>query len=272
MSAKIRVFSIAEMAIPVKAALNNAGENIAEEIDIYGITNVEWSDGTTSEGIKHPGCAYYIESDNKKILVDTGVGDFSRIKNLRDKRGDRYYLKEKPEWDIVWQLEQLGVLPEDIDIVINTHLHWDHIGGNKLFKNAKFYVQQADIPYALTAPVYTPHFFKEMRDCVTDISDQIIMLDGDAKITSDIEVCKVGGHTPGSQVVFVETSIGKVVIPGDVFPKYENIDLDWPGPAGNIWNLSELYDAYIKIKNNADVIIPSHDWKVWDKYPNGIIG
>ncbi|WP_373893745.1 N-acyl homoserine lactonase family protein [Virgibacillus sp. CBA3643] len=272
MSITIKALYVSEQAVPVKAVLNNIGSNHPDGITINNISPVEWSDGTVSDGVKHPSSVYYIDNGTKKIIVDTGVGDVLRIKETREKRGDVFYIHSKPEWDLETQLNELGVTPDDIDIVINTHLHWDHIGENSLFKKAKFYVQKDEIPYALKAPGYAPHYFDSMRSCVTDIADQLVLLDGDAGITDGVDVWKVGGHSPGSQVVAVKTDKGVVALTADVIPKYDNWNHDWPGPAGNIWNLTELVQAHQTLKQKADIVIPGHDWRVWEVYEDGIIG
>ena len=271
MGITVRALCIAEMAVPVTAVLNNIGATIPLDVSIEGITKVEWSDGTVTNGVKHPGCVYLISGGAKRILVDTGVGDFDRIRTLRTQRGDRFYLKAKPEWDLVTQLKGLGVEPDDIEIVISTHLHWDHVGGNALFRHARFFAQQEDVPLALTAPRYAPHFFPEMVGCITGVADRLVLLDGDAQIIPGVQVWKVGGHSPGSQVVAVRTEKGTIALASDVINKYENLDYDWPGPTGNMWNIDEVLRAHARLKREADLIIPGHDWKVWDRYPEGII-
>ena len=162
----------------------------------------------------------------------------------RNLRGGVFYIDSKPKWDLKTQLEGLGVYPDDIDIVISTHLHWDHIGDNQLFKYAKFYIQKDELAYALTAPGFAPHYFSSLKHCISGISDKIVLLDGDSAVTDGIEVKKVGGHIPGMQVVSVKTNIGVVVLAADVIAKYENGEYDWPGPAGNIWSLTELIQAH----------------------------
>lgn len=272
MNIKIKAFYVAEMAIPVKAVLNNLGNKVPEEVTIGNVADVEWSDGTVSKGVKHPASVYYIDNGKEKIIVDSGPGDLQRIRETREKRGDVFYIDTKLEWDLQTQLENAGVNPDDIDIVINTHLHWDHIGENTLFKNAKFYIQKDEIPYALQAPSYAPHYFGSMRNCLTDIASQIVFLDGDSNIAEGVDVWKVGGHTPGCQTVAVKTEKGVVALAADVIAKYENLEYDWPGPAGNIWNLTELVQAHQLLRKNADIVIPGHDWRVWDVFEGGVIG
>jgi len=270
MHAKIHILAVAEQAIPVKAIYNNVGDYGEVLKDVENTCEVEWSDGTVSTGIKHCCCVYYIEDENKKILVDTGVGDFERIRKIRDERGDRYYLKELESLEE--KLAALNVTPGDIDIVINTHLHWDHIGGNTIFPNAKFIMPAADIPLALTAPKWAPHFFPGMRDCITKVADRTIAVDGDKKISNCVSVKWLGGHTPGSQAVLVKTKIGTVALAGDVVCKYENWNNNWIGPGGNIWNLGQLVKAYETLRMCSDVVVPGHDWRVFKVFPNGIIG
>ena len=271
MGIKVRALCVAEMAVPVSAVLSNLGGNIPPGVSIHGITKVEWSDGTVTDGVKHPGCVYYIGGAAKMILVDTGVGDFDRVRAVRQRRGDRFYLKSKPEWDLATQLRTLDVEPDDIEIVISTHLHWDHVGGNTLFRQARFYAQKDDVPLALTGPRYAPHFFPEMAGCITAVADRLVLLDGDAEIVPGVEVWKVGGHSPGSQVVAVDTEKGVVALANDVINKYENLEYDWPGPTGNMWNIGDLLRAHARLKRQADIVIPGHDWKVWDGYPEGKI-
>ena len=271
MGITVRALSVMEQAVPVKAVLNNQPNRLPEGVFISGISDVEWSDGSVSQGVKHPGCVYYIDTGDYKIVVDTGAGDIELLSAFRRKRGDVFYLRDEPHWRLEAQLGRLGVSPDEIDIVINTHLHWDHIGGYTLFKHAKFYIQKDEIPYGLGTPAYAPHYYSSMRSCVTDIADRIVVVDGHSHIADGVELWKLGGHTPGSQAVAVRTDKGTVALAADVIPKYENWNYSWPGPAGNFWSLAELVQAQEWLMRNADIVIPGHDWKVWDLYPDGII-
>lgn len=270
MSVSITALANSEMAIPVKAVFHNMSEFDPIRKKIGMITDIEWSDGTVSEGIKHCGCAYLIQEGEKKILVDTGIGDLNHITKVRLKRGDKFYLSEVAS--ITDKLAEMDISPEDIDIVINTHLHWDHCGGNKYFPNAQFYIPEADVALALASPYWAPHFFSDMKTCVTDISNRSVYVNGNIKVTEHIRIIHLGGHSPGSQGVLIDTEdLGTVALPGDVVCKYENLENDWIGPAGNIWNITEAIDAVRLLRECSDEIIPSHDWRIFDKYKDGII-
>lgn len=270
MAASIRALPVAEQAIPVSSVFVNMSQHAQAREKVGMITQVEWENGNVTEGIKHCCCAYLVIDGDKRILVDTGTGDVERIRRIRNGNGDNFYLKGlTPLQD---QLAALGIQPEDIDIVINTHLHWDHLGGNELFPNARFYMPQQDLALALNAPDWAPHFFKDMRSCVTSVADRTIMVNEAAQITPHIQVVRVGGHTPGSMAVLIETEDrGVVALAGDVMCKYENLRENWIGPSGNVWNLSELVEAFDYLPTVSDVIVPSHDWRIFDEFPNGVI-
>lgn len=257
----IKALANTEMAIPVKSIFHNMSEYSPIREKIGMVTEVQWSDGSVSEGIKHCGCAYLVIDGDKKILVDTGAGDINHIIDIRMKHGDKFYLKEVAS--INDALAEMDIVPADIDIVINTHLHWDHCGGNKFFPDAKFFLPEADVALALTAPYWAPHFFADMRSCVTDIAGNATLVSNNMSITKNVRLVWLGGHTPGSLGVLINTEDrGTVALAGDVVCKYENLDNDWIGPAGNIWNVTEMIDAVTMLRSISDEIVPSHDWRI----------
>jgi N-acyl homoserine lactone hydrolase len=95
--------------------------------------------------------ALLVVNAKKSILIDTGCGQ------LPEKCAKLYVVKRKPRESLKLQLANRGYEPEDIDIVVNTHLHFDHCGNNRLFPNAKFIVQAEEFRYA-----YEPDRFQQM--------------------------------------------------------------------------------------------------------------
>ena len=83
-----------------------------------------------------------IKNEKENILVDTGIGD------LPETHKKFHTIKRNPEQTLIAQLRKFGLKPENIDIVVNTHLHFDHCGNNMLFPKARFYVQVEEIRYA----------------------------------------------------------------------------------------------------------------------------
>ena len=91
----------------------------------------------SGEIIDIPILAWYLTDGNKKIVVDTGGIAPDGIHFMPYVRTEEQTLRA--------QLERLGVRSEEIDMVILTHLHWDHSGCMDIFPNAKFYVQRAEL-------------------------------------------------------------------------------------------------------------------------------
>ena len=94
--------------------------------------------------IQSPILMWFIDGARHKILVDTGVSD--------PEWAARYHhpIERKPHEDPINAIESLGLRASDIDIIINTHLHWDHCFNNHLFPNARILVQAEELRYAIS--------------------------------------------------------------------------------------------------------------------------
>ena len=197
---------------------------------------------------------WYIKAGNKNILVDTGVSQ----------SGIQKYLHGQPYEHIRSFIEALslaGITAEDVDIVIQTHLHFDHCGHTALCKKAKVIVQEAELkfaysPHALFSGSYNTGFLKGLR---------LQAVTGDCQILPGINVILVPGHSPGTQAVAVETKDGIAIISGfcsikENFSPPEKIRTRWPVLAPGVSvNSLQAFDSALKIKGLADIIIPNHD-------------
>ena len=197
---------------------------------------------------------WYIKAGNKNILVDTGVSQSDIQK----------YLHGQPYEHIRSFIEALslaGITAEDVDIVIQTHLHFYHCGHTALCKKAKVIVQEAELkfaysPHALFSGSYNTGFLKGLR---------LQAVTGDCQILPGINVILVPGHSPGTQAVAVETKDGIAIISGfcsikENFSPPEKIRTRWPVLAPGVSvNSLQAFDSALKIKGLADIIIPNHD-------------
>ena len=144
------------------------------------------------EGERWPNSIHVIEHPDGRILVDTGMIDST------------------PELDEQWGIRfDPDKIPRDVVCVINTHLHFDHCGGNRLFAGTPIHVQRREREVA-REPDYTIPEWVEF-DGATYVEH-----DGEAEITSGVRVIPTPGHTPGHQSVLVDTDDGLVVLAGDV--------------------------------------------------------
>ena len=201
---------------------------------------------------------WYLEGGDKKIIVDTG--EMSPVKSeAREASTDnKIYTFKK-------NLNRWGLSPEDIDIVIHTHLHNDHCENDYKCVNAVFYVHVKELER-----VHDPHplDFRYLDDYIIDVEEagQISTITGDTEIISGIKVIHTPAHTDGGLSVLVETSKGRAVITGcctimeNFNPPKEITAMEMDViPPGTLVNAYEAYDIMLKIKDMADILIPLHE-------------
>ena len=255
------------------ALLNGAGHpEISEEDRLpYGYPDtIVLRSGETRTGNMVPAPVWLIQGSDQTILVDTGLGDVDEAMDVQARYGSDYMASRGEGQDIVEGLARHGVKPEDIDTVVLTHLHYDHVGNNELFPNATFIVQKDELELATKPPRFCMFYYPEFAYKLEVIQDRLLVIDGDHQVNDDVRLIKVGGHTPGCQAVLVRTGLGTVCLTSDVMYNYKNLELDWP--TGSFWNLQEMLDGYERIRSEADVIIPQHDWQIMIEHPTGTIG
>jgi glyoxylase-like metal-dependent hydrolase (beta-lactamase superfamily II) len=160
-----------------------------------------------------------VQAAGKNILIDNGLGDKLSGKALAN------WNLEYPEGNLNENLAKHGLTPADIDIMIDTHLHADHCGGNTTlvdgvaqpaFPNATYYVQQIEMDDAThtnvrTRNTYLPENFQPVAD-----AGQFTFLDGDGEIAPGVRVAVTPGHTRGLQCVIVEDGAGPLMFVSDL--------------------------------------------------------
>jgi N-acyl homoserine lactone hydrolase len=146
-------------------------------------------------GDRWPGFSDTIEHPDGLVLVDTGMIDTT------------------PELDEEWHPTP-HPLPDEIvsrvAMVVNTHLHFDHCGGNRLFPGIPIHVQRRELADARSEEDYT------VPEWVDFLGATYVEHDGEAEILPGVRLIPAPGHTRGHQIVLVETDDGPVVLGGDV--------------------------------------------------------
>jgi len=171
-----------------------------------------------------------IKIKKELILVETGIGS-----KLSQKFSEIYAVKRKP--GLLASLRELGFKPEDIHFVINTHLHFDHCGGNTLenergqivptFPNAKYIIQKGEWEFALNpnerdSPSYLVENFLPLEKY-----GLLELVEGDREIREGVKAVLAPGHTAFHQCVKVESE-GKILFYlGDMVPTSAHIGLSY---------------------------------------------
>jgi len=169
-----------------------------------------------------------IRTGKKNVLVETGMG------NKLSERMVKFYGQPA---QLLTNLGSAGVRPEDIDIVINTHLHFDHCGWNTIrgkdgkivptFPRAKYYAPEGEWQYARKPSERDSiSYIPENYDPLVE-SGQMTLLKGGEEIVPGISVKTFPGHTASMQAVIVESGGRTACYISDLIPTTAHIDLTW---------------------------------------------
>ena len=199
------------------------------------------------------GYIWYIEGARDRILVDAtgGVEYMSRVRGIPAKNIQT----------LDAGIGRLGIGPDDIDLVIVTHLHFDHVAQAGQFPKAKLLIQRDELefaqnPHPAAASGYPKEFFEGL---------DFEVISGDTRICEEVSVLSTPGHSPGGQSVSVKTAQGIAIIAG-LCTIWENFEPASPmkettpviAPGINT-NSLDAYDSLLRIKELADIVVPLHD-------------
>ena len=199
------------------------GTNWLDAGAVFGLVpKVMWSrvTGATNEFNQIPlglNCVL-LRSDGKTVLIETGQGnkDFDQLRG----RG-----QEPHHGRLLHDLAANGVRPDEVDIVINTHLHADHCGWNTCldgetlrptFTNARYYIQRAEWEVATHPNERTRATYLGENLHPVDEAGQVEFIDGETVVTSDITVIETPGHTQDHASVVISNGGATAIYLGDV--------------------------------------------------------
>jgi N-acyl homoserine lactone hydrolase len=167
------------------------------------ITPIRVADLLAEDG-RMPVNVHLIDHPDARVLVDTGMTELHQLVADLDPR-----LRPLSEQDL-----DLA----SIDIVVSTHLHFDHCGGNHLFAGRPIYVQRRELDDARGEEDYT------IREWVDAPGVQYVPVDGELELLPGLRLVPAPGHTAGMQIVVVETGERPVVVGGDVAVRFGELD------------------------------------------------
>jgi glyoxylase-like metal-dependent hydrolase (beta-lactamase superfamily II) len=179
-----------------------------------------------------------IEHESTVVVVDTGAGNkettkFHEIYGIENAGTNGRTLLEDG-------LASLGVRPEDVGIVIDTHLHFDHAGGNTFvepgsaereprltFPNARYVVQRGEWTYATHTNERTAGSYFAPNFAPVVAADRFDFVEGEREIVDGIRVIPTPGHTPYHQSVLIESDGESALYPADLVPTSAHLPLAW---------------------------------------------
>lgn len=178
-----------------------------------------------------PVYVHVIDHPDGRVLVDTGMTQLHPAVADMD---PRVYPLNEQDFDI-----------SSIDIVVNTHLHFDHCGGNHLFAGKPIYVQRQELDDARNQNDYT------IPEWVDPPGVHYVPVDGELELLPGLRLLLAPGHTRGSQIVVIDGEEGPTVIAGDTAVWFE--ELDNPRTEGQLLVRSL----------NPEMVWLSHQHKPW---------
>jgi glyoxylase-like metal-dependent hydrolase (beta-lactamase superfamily II) len=201
---------------------------------------------------------WYLEGGDRRILVDTGEMGPIRSEERERSIGGRIYTFEEG-------LARWGMKPEEIDVVIHTHLHNDHCENDSKCANARFYVHEKEL-----IRVHEPHplDFRYNEEFILDVEEngQIQPIAEDMEILPGIRVVHTPAHTDGGLTILINTPSGTAAITGfcvimeNFYPPKQIKAMEMEViPPGIHVNVYEAYDIVLKVKGMADILLPLHE-------------
>lgn len=206
---------------------------------------------------------WLVRNADRTILVDCGYD--------KDRGGKRNRLQET---DPVELLSRMGTTPADIDHVVLTHMHYDHIGNVGLFPNATFSLARTEYeywtgPYSDRPAISWPVESEEVR-LVKQLlrEERLSLIEDEEKLFPGMRLLRMPGHTPGQLIAEVDTASGRVVLASDALHFYDEMTKDRPF---HTWSdLVQTFESYETLREMDALpdttVIAGHDPAVMDLF------
>ena len=223
----------------------------------------------TDGWITVPVPSYLIVHPKGRALFDSGL-------NLRTQTDAAAYLGADnlryttfhfhPGEEVSARLAAMSVAPEEIAYVVNSHLHYDHSGGNAQIRNADVVLQRREWHHAMALPDDDPAY----RKVDFDTGQRVIEIDGEHDLFGDGSVVCLPtyGHTPGHQSLRVRTAGGEFVLCGDACYLRESLErLHLPGVVADREAALAVLKRFGEMQGRGARIMFGHDPEFWKSVP-----
>ena len=217
---------------------------------IPGLPLTAYLPGAPQDALIDPPCFCYAATNGTRvILVDSGPDRAASAAAGLAIAGDT-------SAQLLAGLRAFGASPEDVSLIVHTHLHYDHVQNDLLFPRSTVAVQRSELAWA-TGPSAGP-FYVGVDALADALDDRLRLLDGETEILPGLRALPSGGHTPGHQSVLLRTPGGEVCVCGDIVSLQENTEII--GPA-----CPDVAQAEAFLQRAAAAgreLVPSHDPKL----------
>lgn len=208
---------------------------------------------------------WVLRSGERVVVVDTGFSEEGGEKRRRTQI-------IRPDDALI----RLGIDPAEVTDLILTHGHYDHIGNVDLFPNSQIYMAISEYEFWTSPMARRTQFsyYSEEREIQllrdADTAGRLRLFEEELEPFAGVRISRVGGHTPGQAMVYVESCDGTVLLASDALHFYEEMDRDMPFTA--ICDLPTIYEAFDRIAAERgiayDLLIAGHDRRVLEEYPS----
>lgn len=232
------------------------------ELDASFLT---WQTGCGTK-VWAPTTAWLILGGDKPVLVD------SSFRSVEDAKAQQYLTcRRSAEQELPAQLGKHGVTPEQVGLLVHSHVHMDHAGQDHLVPNARILVQRRELQNAAAPDIYPVPFYDRLNVArlVHDLWPRVEVLDGEAEVAPGIRCVPMPGHTPGHQAVYVALPSGTAIIAGDAAMTVEHNVRQGIAP-GFLDDMADTMAGLRRLARDGKHILPTHDSEVFTLYPEGV--
>lgn len=248
------------------------------DVSLYAFTcgELEGEFGRVMEGaegrVAMPVPVFLVEHSKGRVLFDCGLHpdcQHDPAGRLGERMAQAYQIRFAPGEEISARLQAIDRDPARIEFIVNSHFHFDHVGGNALIPNATMIVQRREWEARLNPDIAIPHGY-DPRDY--DVGHRRRMIDGEHDIFGDGSVVCMPtyGHTPGHQSLHVRLTSGVVVLAADACYFCRTLrERRLPRHVFDRDAMLESLDRLRTLKAAGARIFFGHDPEFWRTVPQG---